>query len=506
MASAATLARRFDQAPRQAHFFWVIVAALAAHATALRAGFVWLDHAHIEAGLGLTGAFTKSFAGTGFYRPLTALSLSLGEALGGGPGIHHTINLFLHAGAAVFVVLAAEAFGLDRRASTVAGLLFAVHPITSLSASAIAFRSEPMITIALLGLVIAHLKNKPILAAISVVLGGLSKETALALAPLLLLALEVSPKTRTLDRKLLAVEGVALLFVLGVRQAFAPTWPARFPDLGVSEAIGTRLAALAKSASAFALPIQPRICDAFPITAAWAFPSLLGACAVVLLYLAVRKGSPIPLALTLALLPSLQLVPTLRWWSPHYLYVPLAFLCMLVAERVTARSERWLGGILLACIVLGVISWRDGRRYRDDNVLWSAELASNPACREGSFYIAEEARKRGALQAAAGSYEAALASYPGVLAYVDVQATLQNLGIVRSELGDLDAAERAFESALENATSALERRKLRFNLASLAMRQNDPKRAVALLEAEVRRDDALPGSRALYEKARLLAR
>lgn len=506
MAFAATLARRFDQAPRQAHFFWVIVAALASHATALRAGFVWLDHAHIEAGLGLTGAFTQAFAGTGFYRPLTALSLSLGEALGGGPGIHHTINLLLHATAAVFVVLAAEAFGFRRRASTLAGLVFAVHPITSLSAAAIAFRSEPMITIALLGLVIAHLKNRPVIAAISIVLGGLSKETALALAPLLVIALEVAPKTRTLDRKLLAVEGVALLAVLGLRQAFAPPWPARFPDLSISEAIGTRLGALAKSTAAFALPIQPRICDAFPITPAWAFPSLLGACAVLVLYLAVRRGDAISLAFTLALLPSLQLVPTLRWWSPHYLYMPLAFGSLLVAERVTARSERWLAGALVACLALGVISWRDGRRYRDDNSLWSPEIATAPACREGSFYIAEEARKRGALLAAAGSYEASLASYPGMLAYVDVQAALQNLGIVRSELGELDGAQRAFESALENASSELDRRKLRFNLASLAMRQNDPKRAAALLETEVRRDDALPGSHALHEKARLLAR
>jgi hypothetical protein len=506
LALVATLAQRFDRASRQAHLFWVVVAAFAAHATALKAGYVWLDHAHIEAGLGIEVAFTRSFAGTGFYRPLTALSLWLGEAIGGGPGIHHSINLLLHAGASAMVLIAAEALHLGRRAATVAALLFAVHPITSLSASAIAFRSEPMITIALLGLVVAHLRKKPILAAICIVGGGLCKETALALAPLLIVALEVAPSTRSLPRKLLASEGVALLGVVGLHTAFAPAWPARFPELGISAAIGTRLATLAKSAGAFAVPIQPRICDAFPITEAWALPSLLGACGLVWFYLGARKGEPIVLAFLLALLPSLQLVPTHRWWSPHYLYVPLAFACMFAAKRLTARGPRWLFGALGACVALGVISWRDGKRYRNDTELWAPEVLANPACREGSFYIAEDARKRGALLAAAGSYEAALAPHRRMLAYVDVDAALQNLGIVRSQLGELDAAQRAFESALETSTSELTRRKLRFNLAALALRQNDPARAVKLLETEAHRDDALAGSRALYEKARLLAR
>lgn len=506
MALVARIAQRFDRAPRQVHIFWIVVAALAAHATALRAGYVWLDHAHIEAGLGIDTSFTRPFAGTGFYRPLTSASLWLGEALGGGPGIHHSINLLLHAAASAMVLIAAQTLHLGRRAATVAALLFAVHPITSLSASAIAFRSEPMITIALLGLVVAHLRKWPVLAAICILGGSLSKETALVLAPLFVLALEVAPSTRALDRKLLATEGVALLAVFGLRMTFAPGWPARFPELGISAAIGTRLAGLAKSAGAFALPIQPRICDAFPITEAWALPSLLGACALVLLYLCARKGDPIVLVFLLALLPSLQLVPTHRWWSPHYLYVPLAFACMFAAKRLTRRGPRWLFGVLLACAALGFVSWRDGRRYRNDNELWAPELLTNPACREGSFYIAEEARQRGALLAAAGSYEAALSTYPRMLAYVDVDATLQNLGIVRSQLGELDAAQRAFESALEASTDELTRRKLRFNLAALALRQNDPDRAVKLLEAEARRDDALSGSRDLYEKARRLAR
>ena len=76
-------------ASKRAHAV-VAAAACAAHATALAGGFVWLDHAHIEDGLALVGQgqgiaswlalFTTGFAGTGFYRPLMSVSLSIDAA------------------------------------------------------------------------------------------------------------------------------------------------------------------------------------------------------------------------------------------------------------------------------------------------------------------------------------------------------------------------------------------------------------------------------------------
>ncbi|HYQ31414.1 MAG TPA: hypothetical protein VER04_29480, partial [Polyangiaceae bacterium] len=69
--------------------WFVALAGLAAHASALWGDFIWLDHAHIEQGLALAPAgewlslFAHGFAGTGFYRPLMSASLSLDAALGG---------------------------------------------------------------------------------------------------------------------------------------------------------------------------------------------------------------------------------------------------------------------------------------------------------------------------------------------------------------------------------------------------------------------------------------
>ena len=65
--------------PRALGGLVVALAALAAHATVLSGGFIWLDHAHIVDGAALAPPsrwlelFTQGFAGTGFYRPLMAL-------------------------------------------------------------------------------------------------------------------------------------------------------------------------------------------------------------------------------------------------------------------------------------------------------------------------------------------------------------------------------------------------------------------------------------------------
>src|SRR5690606_29289585 len=147
-------------------------------------GLVWLDHAHIEGGLAIAAPhawpalFTRAFAGTGYYRPLVALSLSV-DALAGGPFVFHLTSIAWHALAAVLVVLAADALGLARRAAVFAGVLFAVHPATSLVASAIAFRSEAMVAAALLALVVAHERRRPAAAFAAVLAGALTKEIAL---------------------------------------------------------------------------------------------------------------------------------------------------------------------------------------------------------------------------------------------------------------------------------------------------------------------------------------
>jgi hypothetical protein len=492
----------------------VVLAALAAHATALVAGFAWLDHAHLVEGLALAPAegwlalFARGFAGTGFYRPLTAVSLSVDAALGGAPWLYHAVTVAWHAAAAAMTLLAAEALGLSRRAAAAAAVIFAVHPVTSLVASAIAFRSESMIAVTLLALIVFHRRERPLGAAVALLGGALVKETALVLGPLVVGALELGyPAAGRRRARVLAAEAAALALALGLRLAFAPAWRATHVGLAPGEAVGTRLAALAKSARALLVAGDRTICDAFPVTPAVSLAALAGGLlAIGLGYLAWRRRGP-ALLLALSLLPALQLVPVMRWWSPHYLYVPLAFAAMLAAEGIERLGRRALPAALVVAGALALVTAWDDLRFRTDEILWSREVRIQPGCREGQFYLAEAAREARRWDEAALRYGRAAAPSAGLISYVDRGAALQNLGVVELERGRFGEAAGAFRAALAGAGDPLERRRLTHNLATAELRAGRPMEAARLLEPEARRPDAFAGSllilaRAMHELGR----
>lgn len=472
----------------------VAASAALAHVTALFAGFVWLDHAHVEEKLALPSrfadTFTTGFAGTGYYRPLVSLSLRL-DAFVGGPFVFHATNIMWHALASVALFLAAQALGLSKKAAGIAGLLFAVHPVTGLVANAIAFRSEAMIAAALFALLWAHANKRVVLAALCVALGALAKETAIVLAPLFVVAFELSRRERERPRALFAAEGGALAAAVALRLAFAPAWRGSHPALSAGDAIGTRLAALAKSVAAIALPIDRTICDAFPITHVHQPAAIAGAIALGALAWGAWKKRGAALLLAVSVLPSLQLVPVPRWWSPHYVYVPLGFVVVLAADLAERRSKiaAWI-----VAAALGVVSLWDGRRYANDTALFGPEVASQPACREAQLFLGDVARDEQKWEAAAKRYEAALAPWPGVLAYVDRGAALQNLGVVRSKQRRFEDARVAFHAALEGTTDPRRRRELTHDLAAASLEAGDATEAARLLEEETARADALPES------------
>lgn len=497
--------------PAPAHQDLLVVGALAvaAHATALAGGFVWLDHAHLEDGLALASPshflelFAHGFAGTGFYRPLLSLSLSLDAALSGAPALYRAVTLAWHALAAVSVSVAGRSLGLGARAALIAGLAFAVHPLTCLVASATAFRSESMSLVCLLGLLVAHRAGRPVWAAFALAAGALTKESTWVLGPLLIAALELGTprKSRPRFTPVLVAEGAALLVVSALRWAFAPPFRATHLALSPGEALGTRLAAFAKSARALVLPLDPTVCDAFPVTPLASFAALTGAALLVgLAWLAYRQRG-IALLFALTLLPTLQLVPVMRWWSPHYLYVPLAFATMLLGRH----AETWGSKPLLALGVAGLacagLSLADGRRYANDTALFVPEVTHEPACREAQFFLGEAARLRQRWAEAASRYERATTPTAGIIAYADELAALENLGAVRLALGERAEAKAAWSAALTRAGGRNEARRVVHNLAVLALQSGDAREAAQLLEPEAARADAMPASLAVRARA-----
>ncbi|HMI85045.1 MAG TPA: tetratricopeptide repeat protein [Polyangiaceae bacterium] len=488
--------------PRR-HLALIALFAVITHATALRCGFIWLDHAHIEDGLAVAplpewlALFAGGFAGTGFYRPIMALSLSLDAALGQGAWLYHATSVLWHAGASVLTCVAATALGAPRRAAIAAGILFAVHPLSSLVASAVAFRSEAMIAVALLAFIVLH-RRVHVAAGLALLLGALTKETVLVLGPMIIVALELdgpSPRPPLSHRiHVWASEATALGAALGLRFMFAPSWRATWAPLSFSEALGTRFASLAKSAARALVPIDVNVCDSFPLTPLGSAQALLGVgVAGAAACLAYRRRGP-ALLLAIALLPSLQLVPVMRWWSPHYLYVPFAFAAMLIGEWVTARSTAVQRVAVAGASLLATVSFAADLRFENDATLWTAEVRAQPACREGHFYLGEVAREERRWDDAAASYQRAITATPGMMSYVDRIPALQNLGVVRLEQGRWDEARSAFRIALAIAAPGDERRHLLHNLATTELRSGNAEEAARLLETEVARSDALPAS------------
>lgn len=508
----------------------VALAAIAAHGSVLAGGFVWLDHAHLLEGLALAPParlhllFTQGFAGTGFYRPLMALSLSLDAALGFGPVGFHAVTLLWHALASALVVLAGRALGLPGRVPELGGALFAVHPLGSLVAGAIAFRSEAMLAAGLLGLVVCHRAGRPWASAACLAGAALVKETGLVLGPLLVVALELSrdggacaAERRRRRIVVLGAEASALALALGLRLVFAPGWRSRHPPLSVTEALGTRAALLARAVARFFWPADVELCDAFPVVGLTAPSAWLGLSVAAGLAVAAWRGRGLWLLLALALLPSLQLVPVMRWWSPHYLYLPAAFGCPLLVDGMVRMARavraRWpalagparrpvLGGAaLLLLAALGATSFARGRRQAGDEALWGPEVAREPGCREGRFYLGQVALARGQPREAIAHLEVAVAQQARLLSYVDQAAALQNLGVARLQSGDGAGALAAFEAALPLVEPGLERRRLVHNLAAAELGLGRAAEAAARLADEAARADALPESLALYAGA-----
>ena len=483
------------------------LAAVASHLTALPNGFTWLDHSDLEHGAAIAAPaewpalFTHGFARTGFYRPLTALSFSV-DALVGTPWMFHLSSVLIHALAAFALVLAAEALGQPRRVAVLASVLFAVHPVTSLIAAQASLRSEALVAAALFGLIAAHGKGNAVLAGALLFAAALTKETGLVLGPMFIAVMAVSrPGAR---RAVFVVEAIAFLAAAGLRVAFAPAWRLQQPDLSPLEAVGTRLAGIARST--WALGIPAGVCDAIAVTRPWEPWALAGLVIAAAIALAAWRQRGAPLLLACAALPSLNLVAAPRFWSPHLVYLPWAFAAVLIASFAADRKLIWRA-VAGLCVVGCAVSLWDGRRFANDETLFARE-AARPECREANFYLGEFRFAAGQLEAAGSAYQVAAAPPPpGFLAYSDEAAALQNLGLVRLAQGQHFEAELAFSQALEKTADPIAHAELTHDLAAVAVARGDPAGAVGLLAPLVarpgaRRESIVLMARALVEMGR----
>ena len=503
-AAPATPALPWWATPRGAAVI-VAVAALAAFARALANGFTY------DEGLVLVGAqrflqsgsfgalLSQSYFGAsleGTWRPFCTLTYMLDAMVWFHPAMFKLSSLVWHVVAAWLLMAFVRRLLPEgrRRWAIVAGLLFALHPITAETVDNASFREDSLVTVFTLATLVLALDRRPALALLCYALGLLSKESAV-MAPALLAILRLgrfdceTPRAWGPGRAAAAGRDLALgrlalelspfaavtLAYLGVR--FGPMkTPVAYAQYPGGTFGATLLGLPAIWAHDLRLVIWP-----WPLCADYTgyFPfgpqpwgpvalALAGVLAfLALIVVAVRRGERVvALGLSwflLTLLPVSNLLPMPIPAAERFLYLPLCGIALAAAaawgrlmERFGAPGDRRrvvAGGIgYLAALVL-ILNLRHGD-WHDDRRLWRATVAVNPRSCGAQSAVGGDLLSRGMasgdpalLRAAAAKEELALRLCSDDSDPFRAAFAYTRLGAARALLDDRAAARVALQRA-----------------------------------------------------------
>jgi protein O-mannosyl-transferase len=383
-------------------------AAVVAHAPALLGGFVFDDHELVESSALLRGPLWRIWFSTApsDYWPLTYTSFWAEWRLWGTwAGGYHATNLVLHVAAALLV------WALLRRlrvpGAWLAGLLFAIHPVTVESVGWISERKNALSGALVLGSLLAWVRfddrgdeRDYRLAGLLFLLALLAK-ASVVMVPFALLGLALHRRGRIGARDLART---AHLFAMSLALGAATAWFQWIRFMGnlpyrpreLAERIGGAGWALASYAQkallpanlAFAYPEWP-VSHGSPL-----FWLPLASLAVAFGLLARSRHRWARAALLALGFHAVMLAPVLglvdmAWFTVgpvanHLQYVALLGPVALVAAAVAAALERARapgvarGAVGLAVVALAALTFRRAGALEDDLALWRAAARDAP--------------------------------------------------------------------------------------------------------------------------------
>jgi tetratricopeptide (TPR) repeat protein len=383
----------------------VLLLAATAYIQTLQYQFVWDDGVMVLQRLELRdwprlvwADFTTLTGGAmegHYYRPVLALSLGLDAVLwGDNPAPFHLTNILLHVLVTYLVFYLVLAMGARQDVGIATALVFAIHPAHVEVVAFVAARGDLLMSVGVLACLLAYRRSATArrvgttwtvaaLAAYGCAL--LSKESALAVPPLLLLSDALAPPFGLPDRIPWRRALVRVLPFLGLSLAFVALRFSQALHLGSGQPQGGRLwgrlpGSLEILARYFGLSLAPLHMQPFyslPRPTALLDPGpLLGLLVAGLLVgLLVRTWRSAPLVafgggwFLATILPVLDLVPLSfreMGLADRYLYLPSVGVCVLLAVTIVAvmgpigdgsRALRRLAGWCLLGVVLLFWSW-----------------------------------------------------------------------------------------------------------------------------------------------------
>ena len=460
----------------------IFCATLAAYFPALRGGLLWDDSSH------LTKPGLQSFRGlsriwfelgaTQQYYPLLHSAFWLehrmwGDAVAG----YHLTNVALHALSACLAVAIMKRLSLS--GAWLAGFVFALHPVNVESVAWISEQKSTLSGVFYLAALLAYLhfylqpdqnrrKSKYLLATGLFVLALLSK-TVTATLPAVLLVIFWWRRGRLEWKR----DVLPLLpwFAFGISAGLFTSWVertligARGADFLLTPVQRVLIAGRAICFYAGKLLWPTNLTFFYPhwkidpaVWWQWLFPAGVLAVVIGLVFVARRYRGPLAGFLIFCgtlfpVLGFLNIYPfRYSYVADHFQYlaslgiiVPVASALVRAIERISSRRAVTIACCSMLILVLGVLTWRQCRMYRDIETLYRESLARNPGSWLAHYNLGVLfAEMPGRLPDAIAEYQAALRIKP------DYAEAHNDLGIALSFTpGRLPDAVAEYQAALQ---------------------------------------------------------
>src|SRR5580700_10074746 len=457
-------AKSADPNPRAMPFsdsiLWLMIfcATLAAYLPALQGGLLWDDSSH------LTKPGLQSFHGlwriwfevgaTQQYYPLLHSAFWLEHRIwGDAPAGYHLTNVALHALSACLIVMIMKRLSLP--GAWFAGFVFALHPVHVESVAWISEQKSTLSGVLYLASLLTYLhfdqdrrKSKYLLATGLFVLALLSK-TVTATLPAVLLVIFWWRRGRLEWKR--DVQPLLPWFALGISAGLFTSWVertligARGADFLLTPAQRVLIAGRAICFYAGKLLWPTNLTFFYPhwkiepgVWWQWMFPAGVLAFGIGLVFVARRYRGPLASFLIFCgtlfpVLGFLNIYPfRFSYVADHFQYlaslgiiVPVTSMLLPAIERISSRRAVTIACCFVLILLLGVLTWRQCRMYRDSETLYRESLARNPGSWLAHYNLGVLfAEMPGRLPDAIAEYQAALRIKPD---YAEAHLNLGNI-------------------------------------------------------------------------------
>ena len=345
------------------------------------------------------------------YRPLLLVTYALQYA------VHRyeplgflLINLLVHVVASLLVCAVAKALLVDRRASLVAALIFAAHPLAGEPVNYISSRSESLAACFYLGAALFHWRERNMLSVVCFALGLLVKSVVLT-APLLLWLGDRWIKNKKQSWRVwipFATVGAAYLALITYNRFLTGSLTA--PVREWSTQLMTQLKVPAYYAHLVAMPLRLNIEHQF-FEAHAADPAVwVGAGFVASLMIIAWMGRRhMPGAAVwwgaVVLLPT-TLMPLNVLVNERRLYLVVAGVALALGYMLRRIDRRWLWVWLLCA---GGLVWQRNYLWASELRIWGDAVAKAPQMYRAQVSWGKSLQMEGRWSAAMAAYERAIA-------------------------------------------------------------------------------------------------